>query len=122
MSLAASFLHEFVPSQLLISQGDAMCVEGTCQILTPPLQMKFLCYLRISAIFIFFSQSFSYKHIGSSIEISQPPLPSLGITGSHPSRGAMTWATLAQSVCLSALLATKDSMTPLKATNSMGHV
>lgn len=31
------------------------------------------------------------------------------------SRGAMTWATLAQSVCLSALLATKDSITPLKA-------
>ncbi|CAJ1382517.1 unnamed protein product [Effrenium voratum] len=29
-------------------------------------------------------------------------------------RGAMTWATLAQSVCLSALLANKDSVTPLK--------
>lgn len=36
-------------------------------------------------------------------------------TPAEPSRGAMTWATLAQSVCLSALLATKDSITPLKA-------
>ena len=46
---------------------------------------------------------------------NHPSIHALLLTPSEPSRGAMTWATLAQSVCLSALLATKDSITPLKA-------
>ena len=61
--MAASFLHEFVPSQLLISQGDAMCVEGTWSDTHTPVANEIsLLSQDICYFYIFFSIIFLQTH------------------------------------------------------------
>ena len=74
---------------------------------TPALSMSLICGVGLSLMYAFFTPALLNR-----LNVD-PHLRTSATTYIHW-RGAISWAALAQSICLSLFMATKDSITPLK--------
>ena len=86
---------------------DKSNLEAARDAASPALSMSLICGAGLSLIYVFFT-----PNLLSRLNVD-PHLRTSATSYIHW-RGAISWAALAQSICLSLFMATKDSITPLK--------